>query len=252
MQHFSVEERKRRLADITGLSFQNDKDKEEYASLGALDSASDHTLTVAIYCIFVGYHEDARRLLERAHDWISTSIMTNEINPNFHDPHASEAARFSNFATCKWLLDLGGASAVQSQCLDELRIYYNDRDNVRGKLSVILSFHDYLDAKAYAEGLELCERTGIASPASLSAIRNEAQMGRVLCEHALGRKHSAEKVDSALHMFLKRSVNTWLLDGHSTRAAQWMKLAHWRDGGELSSFETVLKCFDYLPAESRL
>jgi hypothetical protein len=107
----------------------------------------------------------------------------------------------------------------------------------------------YLDAGAYGAAVARFAEAGIAAPMDLGSIQDEAQMCYVLC-----RQHGTykpEHVTHALDQFLRRNVEQWLGRGHFSRAAEWMKIAHWQDGGALTANEAVLKCYDYLPGVIR-
>jgi hypothetical protein len=68
----------------------------------------------------------------------------------------------------------------------------------------------------------------------------------VLARQRLGLEYSAEESHTALEKFLMGQVDTeWLAAGHYDRAAEWMKIAHWRTGDD--PIATVLRCYDYLP-----
>ncbi len=71
----------------------------------------------------------------------------------------------------------------------------------------------------------------------------------VFCRQRLGQEFSSEEVDAALERFLMRNMDsTWLASGHYGRAAEWMKIAHWRAGDD--PIATVLRCYDYLPGRA--
>jgi hypothetical protein len=113
----------------------------------------------------------------------------------------------------------------------------------RDKTNVSLTLVGYVDAGAYQQALERFADAGLSIPESSGSIRNEGQMCYVICRHRLGQEYLEADIKPASEKFLKRSVNGWLVDGHFLRAAEWMKVVHWREGkAGLSPKEAVLKC----------
>ncbi len=72
-----------------------------------------------------------------------------------------------------------------------------------------------------------------------------------LAAHKLRGEYSVEDVQVGGEYFLKRNVPEFIQYDYE-RLARWLKILHWNDEPtRLSAFETVRKCFDYLPGVER-
>jgi hypothetical protein len=214
-----------------------------------LASKSNADLDRAVQCLLVGYDEPAYALLKRVHDVLGARIREKENagdggrEPSDHNIHF-------NFALCTWLLhgehDQKNYTAYvkkSEQFLD------GSKELRRHKPEIGLALPEYVDARAYQEALALFHNAGMKPPASLARIRSEAQMSYVLCRYQLGEAYEQPEIETTIKRFLKHNVNTWLLDGQYTRAAEWMKIAHWSgEASAASAREAVLHCYDYLAA----
>src|SRR5262249_33294285 len=116
------------------------------------------------------------------------------------------------------------------------------------RANVSLGALSYVDAGEYQIALNRPEAARFSATKSLNTIRGESQMCYVICRHRLGLEYTEAEVASATERFLKRNMNTWLLDGVPDRAAQWMKVIHWREGtAGISPKEAVLMCYRTCP-----
>jgi hypothetical protein len=226
----------------TGYRWTLSREFERSKALGGLASSAHAYLNMAIECLLVGYDEPATQLLTRARDWLTVAINEHEQSK------WPGALRYLDLAMCNWLLD-------GMHDIDNLNRFvdYEDRrlagsGRRPSKLEVSLTLEGYVDAGACGQALAWFAKAGLSVPKSAAAARSEAQLCYVMCRHRLSEGYSEAEVQTAAQKVLKRSVNTWLLDGHFARAAEWMKIVHWQEGKSgLSPKEAVLKCYDYLP-----
>ncbi len=202
-------------------------------------------------CVLVGYDHPAERLARRAREWLNIAVREDEPSTRF-GVHYNRAQRHFNLAQCAWLVDgLWDQENLQKALEHRERLYAQDQEEATGKTGVSFAAIEYLDSRDYCATLNLLLRAGIGPPSSFSTIRTEGQMAYVLCRKQLGEAYVDAGVDAALAAFLKRNLNSWLIDGHYMRTALWMKVAHWREGGPLSPQETIRKAYDYLPGVAR-
>ena len=243
-------DRKRELLDgDTGYEWRLARSFDEVYKLKALSNVAHADVADAMKCVLVGYDEPAARFARRAREWLTIAVQEDEPH-NRYSPDYIRAQRHFNLAQCTWLLE-GARDAENLRLFLEHERRYHSATSELDKVGVSLAMVEYLDAGDDRPTLDLLLRAGIGPPSSFGAIRTEGQMAYVLCRKRLGEAYEDANVDGALAAFLKREVNGWLIDGHYTRAAIWMKVAHWREGGPLSPQETVRKAYDYLPGVAR-
>jgi hypothetical protein len=252
MKIFDPAEERRQLDGDVGYRVVLDFDFEESRNLGGLASSASAYLIDAIYALLVGYDDPAQQLLERAFDWVTIAIKEGE-RPRDYGPDGTEAQRYETLGMCAWLLH----GAHDAESLNRF-VEHEERFLVReclgrDRANVSLTAINYVDAGAYGLALERLASARFSAPKSLNAIRSEGQMCYVICRHRLGLEYTEAEIASATERFLKRNMNTWLLDGVPDRAAQWMKVVHWREGAAgISPKEAVMMCYKYLPdAEPR-
>jgi hypothetical protein len=226
-------------------------DFEESRSVGGLASSASAYLIKAVYCLLVGYDDPAEQLLKRAFDWVTIAIKEGE-KPQDDEQDGTEALRYETLAICNWLLHgVHDAESLNRSVERSERFLIRERLG-RNRTEVSLTALSYVDAGAYQTALDRLAAARISAPKSLNAIRSEGQMCYVICRHRLGLEYSEAEIAPATKTFLKRSVNGWLLDGLADRAAQWMKVVHWREGtAGLSPKEAVFMCYRYLPDAAR-
>ncbi len=245
--HFNPEFSRERLLDpIGGYEWSLQSDMEGAKHVGGIGPTADSNSNIAAECLFVGFDEPAKRLLRRAVEWVQIAIESNE-RPQHYFPGATEAGRFQTLAQCNWLLH-GQHDINALQRFVENKDRYLNSQKRKDKIGVSLGILTYVNAGAFERTLEIIESTPrLALPTSLTA-RNEAQMAYILSRHHLGLQYSPSEVHTATTRFLKRNIDTWLSNGHSDRAAEWLKIIYWNDSDRaLSPKQVLMKAYDYLP-----
>jgi len=223
------------------------KDLEETIRLRALTWAANAELNRAVQCILVGYDDPARRLLESARRQLTIAIDEDEKTHSMPLSYA-RAQRHHDMAQCAWLTDnVRDRDNLERFVANDVSYYADMRKP--DKIGVSLAAVDYLDAGAYQPLLELLRRARV--PLRTDATRTEAEMAYAIASARLSPRPSATALKSDLHGFLSRKVNTWLLDGHHMRAAQWMKVANAEDEATRSPKEIIWMCYDYLKGVAR-
>jgi len=253
MKIFDPAEERRQLDGDVGYRVVLDFDFEESRSVGGLASSASAYLIDAIYALLVGYDDPAQQLLKRAFDWVTIAIKEGET-PRDYGPDGTEALRYGTLAMCNWLLHgIHDGDSLRRSVEHEERFLMRERLG-RDRTNVSLTALSYVDAGAYQVALERLAAARFSAPKFQNAIRSEGQMCYVICRHRLGLEYTEAQVASATERFLKRNMNTWLLDGVPDRAAQWIKVVHWREGtAGISPKEAVMMCYKYLPdAEPRV
>ncbi len=188
------------------------------------------------------------RLLARSRHWASVAVETNElVNLRDESPFGEIALRHRTLAMCSWLATGKHDAENLRLAIDFEEQYLASDSPSRNKQQISLSLPSYVNAYAYERTLKTfasCPK--LLPPKNLNNIRCEAAMCYVLCRQRLGHDYTALEADAALAKFLMRNVDTeWLARGHYGRAAEWMKIAHWRAGDDPVAI--VLRCYDYLP-----
>ena len=251
MKVFDPAEEREQLDGDVGYRFALSYDFEEFRSDGALASSANGYLIKAVYCLLVDYDDPAGLLLKRAFDWVTIAIKQQE-KPGDYEPDATEAIRYETLAMSNWLLHgVHDAENLKRTVEHEQRFLVRERLG-QDRTEVSLAALSYVDAGAYRILLDRLAAARFSAPKSLNAIRSDGQMCYVICRHRLGLEYSEAEIASATERFLNRNVNGWLLDGLADRAAQWMKVVHWREGDAgISPKEAVLMCYKYLPDVAR-
>jgi len=247
MKVFDPAEKRRQLDGHVGYLFDLSDDFDEVRSEGALASCASADIIDAVYCILVGYDDPAQQLLQRAFDWVTLAIKEGE-RPRDYALDGTEAEQYEILAMCNWLLNsIHDADSLTRSVEHEERFLIREGLG-HDRANVTLGAISYVDAGAYGVALERLASARFSAPKSLNAIRSEGQMCYVICRHRLGLEYTEAEVASATERFLKRNMNTWLLDGVPDRAAQWLKVVHWREGTVgISPKEAVMMCYKYLP-----
>ncbi len=233
-------------------------DYNEARANGALASVASHDVNTAVKCLLIGYDDPARKLLEKARQWLTVAI-DGERDGTYHDTTRSPAAMpYYDLAMCNWLLDGKQDRESFKLAVGVQEREYNTHRKWRVKSEVSLALAEYLDARAYQIALDRFAATaGLTPPKSLSAIRGEAQMCYAICRQRLGQQYTEAEIMAAADKFLRRpglntGIATWLRNGLYTTAVRWMKIIHWREGVEgISPKQVVLKCYDYLPKKGK-
>jgi hypothetical protein len=220
---------------------------EKSKSLGGLASSANAYLNMAVKCLLVGYDEPAEALVRRAFDWMTIAIRDQE-RPRTYVPDGTEAQRYIDLALCNWLMRGVHDTENFGLYVEHRERFFAGSDLSSNKSEISLTLPKYVDASAYQEALERFAHAHLSPPESLSSIRNEGQMCYALCRNKINGEYPSAELRSSIEIFLKRNVNSWLVDGHLLRAAEWMKIVHWREGAAgLSPKQAVLSCYAYLP-----
>jgi ribosomal protein L30/L7E len=204
-------------------------------------------LNTAVHCILVRFDDEARELLRKVKEWLEYAIGIREVPGNyFHG--GTEATRHKELALCNWLL---------SDCHDRenlaasvhWRDIYFAEDTRPIKADVAPTLPLYLDAGKYMEALGLFGRLwGPKRPTNVKRIRGEAGMSYVIAATKVRHEYSEDDVKASLNNFLSHQVPEFLDHGNYQAMARWLKIAFWNENPQrLSAFETVRKCYDYLP-----
>ncbi len=182
-------------------------------------------------------------MLTRVHDVLSARLREKE-NAGDGGREPSDHTIHFNFAICTWLLHGEHDQKNYTAYVEKYKQFLDRSKELRSHNPGIgLTLPQYVDARAYREALALFHNAHMKPQASLARIRSEAQMSYVLCRYQLSEAYEQPEIETPIKRFLKHNVNTWLLDGQYTRAAEWMKIAHWP-----GAREAVLHCYDYLAA----
>jgi hypothetical protein len=224
-------------------SFEEAKAKHTLSSVALFAGLNE-----AVACFLVGDFDLGRLLIVKARQWLSVAVETNEpVNLRDESPFGEIASRHRTLAMCNWLATGKHDAENLRLAIDFEERYLASDSPSRNRDEISFSLPSYVNPYAYERALKTfasCPK--LLPPKSLNSIRGEARMCYVVCRHRLGREFSAEEADAALEGFLMRNVDsTWLADGHYSRAAEWMKIAHWRASDD--PIAIVLRCYDYLP-----
>jgi hypothetical protein len=227
---------------LLSLPFTNDDDQQ------AVVGASSYELNVAVRCLLVGYDEPAYALLTRIHDVVGARLHEKENTAN-GTQEPSDHELYFNFALCTWLLHGEHDAKSYAMYVNRAETFLVESKLTTNKPEIGLTLPAYVDARAYQEALALFHNAHMKPQASLARIRSEAQMSYVLCRYHLGEAYEPPEMEATIKRFLKYNVNTWLVDGHYLRAAEWMKIAHWSgEASAASARRAVMHCYDYLAA----
>jgi hypothetical protein len=240
-----------RLLGATGYAWTLGHRFEESQAIGALGNHAGSDLGVAIQCLLVGFEDPARRLLERAAEWVQIAVATRE-RPSRYFPGGTEAIWFETLALSNWLLSNRHDTESYRRFAEHQDRCLTNRSVARNKTEVSFALPSYVDAGMYERALQIFEATPGLAPPTASTIQGEARMSYVVSRHRLGLQYSSTEFEAMATKFLRRNIDAWLGDGHWSSAARWMKIIHW-NGAEppISAKEALLKCYDYLPGRER-
>jgi hypothetical protein len=209
-------------------------------------ASSRAELNVAVGCLLVGYDEPAYALLTRIHDVVGARLREKENTADGTQEPSDHELHF-NFALCTWLLHGEHDQQNYTAYVEKYERLLAEESPQSRRHGIGLTLPQYVDARAYGQALALFHNVHMKPPASLARIRSEAQMSYVLCHYLLGEAYEPPEMETTIKRFLKYNVNTWLVDGHYLRAAEWMKIAHWSgEASAASARDAVLHCYDYL------
>lgn len=237
------------LDGASGYCLNLSSDVNSSRTHSALGHAAHMDANDAVGCILVGRDRPANLLLDQAHDRLLMSINEKERREG-DQPH-TEYQRHHDLADCVWLMTNVHDQENLDLCAFHLRLCLIESRTNLNKTNVGLSVIAFVDAGSDEAALEVLAAAKVKGPRTAGDVRSENQMVHMICNHRLNGAWSSDEVESSLAKFLKRSMNTWLLDGHYLRAAEWLKVAHWRKGGPLTAKQAVMKAYDYLPGVNR-
>lgn len=237
---FDPTETRNILFSDVGYEWQLRQSFEDSRNCGGLSSSAHADLGTAIECILVGLGDAASQLLAKARIW-ATEAIDSEREP-------ATWLTFQTLAMCDWLLEKTHNSDIYRQFNDLLYRSLEHPAIVSDAVNVSLMLPGLVDGRSYERVLQVFERTTkLVEPSSLDKLSNEAQLCFIIARHRLGPGYTKTEVDAACDKFMFKNMDKWLKNGHSVRAAEWMKII-WanRDDSTLTPSDIVLKCYDYL------
>lgn len=246
-REFSPDDHVQRLQnDVTGYEWYLSWPLEDTAETGGVGSSAAAFLSDAVRCLLVNLDDPAAPLLAKTREWITYAMDAKEAANNV-EALAISARRHETLALCDWLERGAHNQDELTRFVIEKENYYQIKDG-KSSLGVSLGIAPYVDAQAW----DICDKrldiAGIRAPTSLSGLRTEGGLAKIICCHHLRNEYSADEVQQAIERGLKQWMNRWLAyDGAYTRAAHWLKIAHWHKNGPLTPKQTIMKAYDYLP-----
>jgi hypothetical protein len=240
---------KQLLEESWGWRRCQNRDFDEVKAIGGVGSSAVSYVDVGIECLLVGLDEPAFKVLARAEQWVRWAIAAQE-KPQRYAADFTEAQWFEALAMCVWILYERQDEESWAHYLEHENRHLWGSDPSALKLNASYVLVSYVDAGAYEDALAIHKGVQKFSvPKSLKGHMEEPGMAYVLCRHRLGLEYEAEDVDKALGRFLRHHLNYWLVNGHFSRVARWLKIAHWNGRpNPPSPKEVLLKCYDYLPS----
>lgn len=243
---FNIERERELLRGPVGFAHYLGWSFEESVCDRSLSQSGTMLLGMAVNCVLVGFDNEARELLRKAKEWLENAIGSQE-RPRQYFPGGTEALRHQDLALCNWLLNDMDDRENLDAAVRNKELYYGTEKQDRISISIILPV--YIDAGRYEQALSLFEQYwGNKRPANVNRIRGEAAMSYVLAAASLHNVYSDDEVQAAFKSFLTHKVPDFLDHGNYPAVARWLKIAFWNDNpARTSAFETVRKCYDYLP-----
>ena len=177
----------------------------------------------------------ASQLLENARTWATAALDSENETGSW--------LTYQTLAMCGWMLERRHATEFYEESIRHLDLSLDD-----DPINVSLALPGYADGGAYDRILQIFGQTQrLHEPDSIKKARSEAQICYVIAKHRLGLDYTEVEVAEACDRFLLKSMDKWLSDGHSVRAATWMKIIWSTRDPDLSPSDTLLRCYDYLP-----
>lgn len=243
MEYFDIARRIRILNGDTGLPRDFDFDLKQAIEHRGLWGASEGFADDSVMAILVGQPGDAIRLLPKAKQWME---LAKELGQD-GDRYGKDSHRFHRqlYALIRWLNDGVHDSESLGFWLSASVDYHRNQKGGPDSVSLGLAAETFLNAGGYEDFIALAAPGGIESIKCSGA--NEKQMALTLAAQALTQKFPNEKVEATVKKFLDKHVGKWLNNGHTVRAAEWMKVFYWKRGeAGLSPVEAVRKCLDHV------
>lgn len=245
MQRFNPKIKREILLGSSGYKLDLSSSLSDAERVKGLTSGGKSFIETAIQCFLVGLNEPGFQLLKKASDWLDIAIGNNEI-PKRYFPYGTEAARYYCKAIVNWLLNGVHDKESLRYCIENQNQYLPNIK--RDKIEVSFMLPRYLDARLYQKAIDIFLSTpSLKIPLHLNKIETEAEMVYVICKFEKGEIYEKETVITSIKSYLNRNLNKWLVSGHFTRAAQWMKIIYWKEGNVgLTPQEALLKCYDHV------
>lgn len=230
MTAFSFKHLQKITAGKTGYALDLAVDYGEAKSLGGLASSASSFLNTATACIWTGLDEPARQLLEKSRKWLEDATANNERPPRYF-PHATEAQRIYDLATCRWLIDGIQPSELLKQSIAAREQWFDSQRKI-DKTSFVMTVHQYLDAGAYAQMMQ-----------RISQVWPD---GRRPLEIDVASQAVVPNLDrNRVENLYPQRMAEWLGAGRYLDAACWLKVGLWVADSSRSPFDIVREARKY-------
>lgn len=204
---------------------------EAIADQGVASSANAF-LNTAVKCKLAGLEGPAMQLAKKAQDWLVHAIESDE-RPQRYFRYGTEAGRYYDLAMARWILN--GANDWTS--LDnsiELREKYLDTLMKPDRIELLLTAHEYIDAKATKK---LLNRATVLWSNKKTPVEIRA----------------AAWVDSptgatwdGMPLFLGARIPQCYSDGSFTTMVAWLKIFYWTELRKMPVNEVINIAQNYL------
>jgi len=219
------------------------QDIEEAGRHNALWHIANGFVSDAIHCILITYNDDAQKLISKAKFWLAKAMSAGEKARNFEET-SNKFHRQLNAMIC-WLHDNDHDQADLDIWLIETQKWLANHPERLKTADLGLQAVTFINAGAYEEYISLAAPGGLDSITLSGA--SEKRMALTLAAAALTQKFPEDKLQKTVTKFLDNHVGTWLNNGHSVRAAEWMKVIYWKRGTTgISPTDAVHKCLDHV------
>jgi hypothetical protein len=244
MKTYDKQKQLTRLYDALGLPRSFSLEIEVATKNNALSGSCNDFMSQVIHCLLCDLPQEARTLLIKSRTWMERALETREWEV--------QSKGFANrlqrklYATIEWLHQgVHDQSSLDSCMADTMQWFRVHHPELTTGSELALSAITFIDAGAYDDYLTLAAPGGVnlMKPAG----SNEKQMCLTLASQALTQKFPGDKMEATVKKFLDNHVSKWLNDGHSLRAAEWMKVVYWKRGeAGISPSDAVRKCLDHV------
>jgi hypothetical protein len=186
-------------------------------------------LNTAVACILTDLHEPARQLLEKSRKWLEDANANNE-RPQRYFPHATEAQRLYDLATCRWLLEGIHSSQLLEQSIAARERWF-DSQRKMDRTSFVMTVHHYLDARAQAQMTRHISRLWPDGkrPVEIEVASQALASNRSIIENLYAQR-----------------MGEWLSVGRYLDAACWLKVGLWSIDSLRPPFEIVREARKYV------
>lgn len=247
-----------------------------FSSRGAVIGRAEVLLRDAIMLCLRHDDASARRCLDRCHAWIygeigppgelqretivrqlpteltdeGDVIIRSEISLGFDA--FGESVRWRSAALCRWLRDgVHDAELWQRSAREAERHYREHPQELSDGSALSFLSSAYVMSGNYEACIKLLEgQTKFPVPENGSTnVRSPRGMSYIVASHSLGGGWTHEELAKSYKSFFRRYMLECANGGQLEEIAQWMKLAFWREAGDLSPEMALRKVMDYLPTE---